>query len=87
MKQQVIQNQDSDPASVRKARAEQYTDQVKRKQIHNELTVEMIIRKRSLEGRMSFHRCITDTEARKIWDENQNNAQQLVLNMDDVKVP
>ncbi|KAK1224375.1 hypothetical protein PQX77_012671 [Marasmius sp. AFHP31] len=49
-KQAIIQDEGASPAAARKALAEKYTEQVKRNQIHNELTVEMIVRKRSLEG-------------------------------------
>ncbi|KAF9259492.1 hypothetical protein L218DRAFT_933573 [Marasmius fiardii PR-910] len=74
-KQEIIQDQESSPAVTRKAIAEKYTEQVKRNQIHNELTVEMIIRKRSLEAFRArckyFTPPVSDVEGRKMWDEQR----------------
>ncbi|GJJ07112.1 hypothetical protein Clacol_001312 [Clathrus columnatus] len=49
-----------------------YSAEVKKNQIHNELTVERIVRRRSLEAFRSrckfFQPPLTDTEARKWWN-------------------
>ncbi|KAJ8086582.1 hypothetical protein PM082_005405 [Marasmius tenuissimus] len=72
-KQAIIQDEGASPAAARKALAEKYAEQVKRNQIHNELTVEMIVRKRSLEAFRSrckyFAPSLTDIEERKMWDQ------------------
>ncbi|THV08582.1 hypothetical protein K435DRAFT_847433 [Dendrothele bispora CBS 962.96] len=71
-KQKIIEDQDTSPAAVRKARAEKYSEEVKRNAIRNEISIEMIIRKRSLEAFRS--RCkyfvppLSDAEARRMWD-------------------
>ncbi|KAK7470676.1 hypothetical protein VKT23_002098 [Stygiomarasmius scandens] len=53
-KQKIIEDQDTSPAAIRKARAEKYSEEVKRNAIRNEISVEMIVRKRSLEGEFRF---------------------------------
>ncbi|KAG7096983.1 hypothetical protein E1B28_004378 [Marasmius oreades] len=74
-KQEIIQAPDASPAATRKAIAEKYTEQVKRNQIHNELTVEMITRKRSLEAFKTrckyFAPPFNDVEGQKLWDEQR----------------
>ncbi|KAF5369877.1 hypothetical protein D9758_001073 [Tetrapyrgos nigripes] len=71
-KQKIIENQDTSPAARRKIVAEKYADEVKRQQFHNEVSVEMIVRKRSLEVFRSkcryFVPPLTDVEARRMWD-------------------
>lgn len=74
-KQRVIHGQSNDPTSRRKTQAAIFANEVKRNQIHNELTVEDIIRKRSVDAFRS--RCqyfvppLTDVEARTMWDSGQ----------------
>ncbi|PBL02530.1 hypothetical protein ARMGADRAFT_913437 [Armillaria gallica] len=72
-KKDIVQNDASSPAEQRKAQAEMYTDQVKRTQIHRELTVEAIVRKRSVDAFRSrckyFEPPTTDEEGRKMWFE------------------
>ncbi|KAF5320720.1 hypothetical protein D9619_000947 [Psilocybe cf. subviscida] len=73
-----LQMQQRDSAAVqKKTRGRIYENEVKRKQVHRELTIEEIVRKRSAEGasRFSFQtRCryfkppMTDEEARKMWN-------------------
>ncbi|KAJ4481508.1 caffeine-induced death protein 2-domain-containing protein [Lentinula edodes] len=71
-KQEIVDSQTSSPSEVRKARAEKYSQEVKRDQIHKELSVETIVKQRSIDVFRS--RCMyfvppfTDVEARKLWD-------------------
>ncbi|KAF8631954.1 hypothetical protein AX15_002115 [Amanita polypyramis BW_CC] len=61
-----------DPSSRRKMQAEKYAEEVKRHQVHNELTVESIIRQRSIDAFRTRCRYFTpptsDVEARKMWE-------------------
>ncbi|KAJ3999009.1 caffeine-induced death protein 2-domain-containing protein [Lentinula boryana] len=71
-KQEIFDSQTSSPSAIRKARAEMYSQNVKRDQIHKELAVEIIVKQRSIDAFRS--RCmyfvppLTDVEARKLWD-------------------
>ncbi|KAJ3757030.1 caffeine-induced death protein 2-domain-containing protein [Lentinula raphanica] len=71
-KQEILDSQTSSPREIRKARAEKYSQEVKRDQIHKELAVEAIVKQRSVDAFRS--RCmyfvppLTDVEARKMWD-------------------
>ncbi|KAK7695985.1 hypothetical protein QCA50_000625 [Cerrena zonata] len=69
-KQSELQNKDVDPAGQRRIQGALYAEQVKRNQIHNELTVEKIIRHRSLDAFRSRCRYFepSDTEGRRWWD-------------------
>ncbi|KAL9712705.1 hypothetical protein Ac2012v2_003942 [Leucoagaricus gongylophorus] len=64
-----------DPGQLRMIQTAVYADQVKRNQVHNEMTVETIIRKRAVEVFRS--RCqyfvppSTDEEARRLWEAAQ----------------
>lgn len=74
-KQSVLEDDGEDAAAKRKAQGQIYAEQVKRTQIHNELRVEAIIRKRAVEAFRS--RCqffvppSADPEGREIWDKAQ----------------
>ncbi|KAJ7047382.1 caffeine-induced death protein 2-domain-containing protein [Mycena alexandri] len=63
---------EEDPSRRRKLEAAIYSDDVKRTHVHRELTVDEIVRTRSLQAFRS--RCryfvppLTDSEARKMWD-------------------
>ncbi|KAF9057589.1 caffeine-induced death protein 2-domain-containing protein [Panaeolus papilionaceus] len=65
----------TDAATQRKTQASIFEEQVKRNHVHNELTVETIVRKRAVEAFRS--RCQyfvpprTDEEARQLWDQAQ----------------
>ncbi|GAW05298.1 coiled-coil domain-containing protein 58 [Lentinula edodes] len=48
-KQEIVDSQTSSPSEVRKARAEKYSQEVKRDQIHKELSVETIVKQRSID--------------------------------------
>jgi len=67
-----IDNLEDDPRSQRKLRAALYADDTKRNQIHNELTVEKIVRHRSAEAFRSrckfFDPPSSDINARQIWE-------------------
>ncbi|KAF8076374.1 caffeine-induced death protein 2-domain-containing protein [Lyophyllum atratum] len=71
-KRSVLEDDAEDPATKRRAQGQIYEEQVKRTQIHNELRVESIIRKRAVEAFRS--RCqffaipSTDSEARQMWE-------------------
>ncbi|KAH7914366.1 caffeine-induced death protein 2-domain-containing protein [Hygrophoropsis aurantiaca] len=71
-KRMALGNQDGDASAQRKTQAALYADEVKRSQVHNELTVEKIVRHRSLDAFQA--RCryfvppMTDAEARKWWN-------------------
>ncbi|KAF8204961.1 caffeine-induced death protein 2-domain-containing protein [Pholiota molesta] len=74
-KRSAIDDQADDPRTQRKIQAQIYEDQVMRNQVHRELSVEDIVRKRSADAFRS--RCqyfippMTDAEARKMWDAAQ----------------
>ncbi|KAJ7276390.1 caffeine-induced death protein 2-domain-containing protein [Mycena haematopus] len=63
---------EEDPARRRTIEATMFADDVKRNQVRDELTIDTIVRKRSLEAFRS--RCryfvppLTDSEAREMWD-------------------
>ncbi|KAF7352796.1 Coiled-coil domain-containing protein 58 [Mycena venus] len=63
---------EEDPARRRTIEAGMFSDDVKRNQVRDELTIDAIVRKRSLQAFRS--RCryfvppLTDSEARKMWD-------------------
>ncbi|TFK43542.1 caffeine-induced death protein 2-domain-containing protein [Crucibulum laeve] len=74
-KRYALEDPSADPATRRKTQAAIFSDEVKRNQVHNELTVESIVRKRAIEGFRS--RCqyfvppAADVEARRMWDAAQ----------------
>jgi len=76
-KEQMIETQDLDATAQRSLKSASYAERVKRNQIHNELTVEAIVRQRSLEA--FKNRCryfvppLTDAEARKWWEAGKPN--------------
>ncbi|TDL29881.1 hypothetical protein BD410DRAFT_710329 [Rickenella mellea] len=83
-KQESVGDRTKLDADQKYAFAATYSEEVKRNQIRNELTVETIVRQRSLDGTFSLpliqtfkNRCrffeppITDVEARKWWDAAQ----------------
>ncbi|KAI0080898.1 hypothetical protein K474DRAFT_1636931 [Panus rudis PR-1116 ss-1] len=71
-KQSVLQTQDVDPSTQRRIQGELYTEEVKRNMVHNELTVEKIVRNRSLDAFRSrckyFEPPHSDPESRQWWD-------------------
>ncbi|KIM53806.1 hypothetical protein SCLCIDRAFT_410755 [Scleroderma citrinum Foug A] len=75
-KRRALQGLQGDARAQRKMQAELFAEEVKRNQIHNELAVERIIRKRSLDAFQSRCRYFTpprnDAEARKWWDAAQS---------------
>ncbi|RDB22874.1 Coiled-coil domain-containing protein 58 [Hypsizygus marmoreus] len=74
-KRKAMDTQSDDPRTQRKIQAEIFADEVKRTQVHNELTVESIVRKRAADAFRS--RCqffvppTTDPEAREVWNAAQ----------------
>ncbi|GBE79627.1 caffeine-induced death protein 2-domain-containing protein [Sparassis latifolia] len=66
---------EDDPAIQRRQQGALYAEEVKRNQVHNELTVEKIVRKRSLDAFRSrckyFEPPLSEAEARKWWDAAQ----------------
>ncbi|KAA1466492.1 hypothetical protein DENSPDRAFT_768460 [Dentipellis sp. KUC8613] len=75
-KQQFISEKQDDPKAQRKMQGILYEEEVKRNQVRNELTVERIVRQRSLDAFTSRCRYFTpplsDVEARKWWDAAQS---------------
>ncbi|KAI0353531.1 hypothetical protein OH77DRAFT_1406706 [Trametes cingulata] len=71
-KRQTLQNAGDDASAQRRAKGILYAEEVKRNQIHNELTVETIVRKRTFDAFRSrcryFEPPTSDAEARKWWD-------------------
>ncbi|GLB33798.1 putative caffeine-induced death protein 2 [Lyophyllum shimeji] len=71
-KRSVLEDDGEDASARRQAQGQIYAEEVKRTQIHNELRVEAIIRKRAVEAFRS--RCrffvppVTDHEGRDIWE-------------------
>ncbi|KIM46197.1 hypothetical protein M413DRAFT_16920 [Hebeloma cylindrosporum] len=71
-KRNTLEGQGQDPSSRRKIQGAIYEDEVKRQQVHRELTVESIVRKRSADAFRA--RCqyfvppLTDVEARRMWE-------------------
>ncbi|PPR06976.1 hypothetical protein CVT26_004296 [Gymnopilus dilepis] len=76
-KQETVADQTQDELSRRKIQGEIYAEQVKRRHVHNELSVEAIVRKRSAEAFRT--RCkyfvppLTDAEARRMWEAAQRD--------------
>lgn len=64
-----------DPAAQRRIKGAMYSDEVVRNQVHNELSVEAIVRKRSLDVFKSrckyFTPPMTDAQAREYWEAAQ----------------
>ncbi|KAI9574847.1 caffeine-induced death protein 2-domain-containing protein [Boletus coccyginus] len=75
-KHKLLDGLEGDAKAQRKTQAELFADEVKRNQVRNELSVEKIIRKRSLDAFQSRCRYFTppmnDLEARKWWDGAQS---------------
>ncbi|TFY72951.1 hypothetical protein EVG20_g26 [Dentipellis fragilis] len=75
-KKQFINEKQDDPKEQRKMQGILYEEAVKRNQVRNELTVEKIVRQRSLDAFTSRCRYFTpplsDVEARKWWDAAQS---------------
>lgn len=75
-KRRVLEGQHGDARAQRKAQADLFAEEVKRNQVHNELSVERIIRKRSLDAFQSRCRYFTppmnDVEARNWWNAAQS---------------
>ncbi|KAF9247037.1 caffeine-induced death protein 2-domain-containing protein [Melanogaster broomeanus] len=75
-KHKLLDGLDGDVRVKRRTQAELFADEVKRNQVHNELSVEKIIRNRSLDAFKSrcqyFTPPMTDIEARKWWDAAQS---------------
>ncbi|KAH9844183.1 caffeine-induced death protein 2-domain-containing protein [Rhodofomes roseus] len=71
-KRMALDAETEDPAAQRRIQGALYADEVKRNQVHNELVVEQIVRKRSLDAFRSrckyFEPPLTDADARKWWD-------------------
>ncbi|KAF9491042.1 hypothetical protein BDN71DRAFT_1399049 [Pleurotus eryngii] len=71
-KKRTIAGLEADDAARRKAQAQWFAEEVKLNQVHNELSVEKIIRQRSLDAFRSRCRYFvppsTDAEASKWWD-------------------
>ncbi|KAE9410481.1 hypothetical protein BT96DRAFT_805218 [Gymnopus androsaceus JB14] len=71
-KQEILDDETSSPSAIRKARAEKYSQEVKRDQLHKELTVETIVKQRSVDAFKSrckyFKPPLMDMETRKLWD-------------------
>ncbi|KAG6817398.1 hypothetical protein H0H87_009042 [Tephrocybe sp. NHM501043] len=57
-KRSVVEDETQDKATKRKVQGHIFAEQVKRSQVHNELKVESIIRRRAID----------DSEARETWD-------------------
>jgi len=74
-KRRTLEGQAQNPTSRREIQGAVYEDEVKRNQVRNELVVEGIIRKRSIQAFRS--RCqyfippLTDIQARQMWDSMQ----------------
>ncbi|CAL1700955.1 unnamed protein product [Somion occarium] len=75
-KKLTLQQESTVPAVQRQIQGALYAEEVKRNMIHNELTVEQIVRNRSLDAFRSrckyFEPPMTDAEARKWWDRAQS---------------
>ncbi|CCL99422.1 uncharacterized protein FIBRA_01440 [Fibroporia radiculosa] len=74
-KRKQLQQEAGDPATQRRIQGTLFAEEVKRNQVHNELTVERIVRRRSLEAFQSrckyFEPPLTDADARRWWDAAQ----------------
>ncbi|KAJ7700080.1 caffeine-induced death protein 2-domain-containing protein [Mycena rosella] len=68
---------EEDTAKRRTLEAEVFSDDVKRNQVHNELSIDTIVKQRSLQAFRSRCRYFvppaTDQEARKLWDAASGN--------------
>ncbi|KAH7929436.1 hypothetical protein BV22DRAFT_1002723 [Leucogyrophana mollusca] len=75
-KRKALDGQEGDARAQRKTQAALFADEVKRSQVHNELSVEKIVRQRSLDAFQTrcryFSPPTTDAEARKWWDTAQS---------------
>ncbi|KAF8138294.1 caffeine-induced death protein 2-domain-containing protein [Boletus edulis] len=74
-KHKVLDGLEGDAKAKRMTQAELFADEVKRNQVRNELSVETIIRKRSLEAfqsRCRYFSPMNDPETRKWWDGAQS---------------
>ncbi|KZT74268.1 hypothetical protein DAEQUDRAFT_682020 [Daedalea quercina L-15889] len=71
-KRMAIDAETENPAAQRRIQGALYAEEVKRNQVHNELAVEQIVRKRSLDAFRArckyFEPPLTDADARKWWD-------------------
>ncbi|KAG6919440.1 hypothetical protein DXG01_006323 [Tephrocybe rancida] len=70
-KRSLVEDEMKDNANKREMQGHIYAEQVKRMQVHNELKVESIIRKRVVEAfktRCQFFVPPLDSEAREVWD-------------------
>ncbi|KAH9482638.1 hypothetical protein JR316_0004738 [Psilocybe cubensis] len=73
--QSALDDETQDPATRRRIQGVVFANEVKRKQVHNELVVESIVRKRSADAFKT--RCKyfvppqTDAEARRMWEAAQ----------------
>ncbi|KAI5120681.1 hypothetical protein M0805_006970 [Coniferiporia weirii] len=71
-KREAIEKEDLGPEALSRLKNASFTEEVKRNQIHNELTVEAIIRQRSLDAFRNrckfFEPPLTDSEARTWWE-------------------
>ncbi|KAI0701808.1 caffeine-induced death protein 2-domain-containing protein [Cytidiella melzeri] len=71
-KRRSLDTVDADPAAQRKIKGALFAEEVKRNQIHYELTVEKIVRNRSLQVFQSrckyFEPPLSDAQARQWWD-------------------
>jgi len=80
-KRQSIKDQTGDPTAQRRTQAALFSDEVKRKQVHNELAVEKIVRQRSFDAFQSrckyFSPPMSDVEARKWWYAAQTREDKL----------
>ncbi|KAJ3563848.1 hypothetical protein NP233_g8676 [Leucocoprinus birnbaumii] len=76
-KREALEDQSGDPGQQRKTQAAIYADQVKRNQVHNELTVENIVRKRAVEA-------LASATPRNVLNDQTSNPHYLAA---DVKVP
>ncbi|GJE84124.1 caffeine-induced death protein 2-domain-containing protein [Phanerochaete sordida] len=74
-KRKQLEVPDADPAQQRKLQGALYAEEVKRNQVHNELSVEKIVRNRSLDAFRTrcryFEPPLTDADARKWWEAAQ----------------
>ncbi|KAH9951686.1 caffeine-induced death protein 2-domain-containing protein [Amylocystis lapponica] len=71
-KRRLLEHQDENPATLRRTQGALFAEEVKRNQVHNELSVEKIVRRRSLDAFRSrckyFEPPPSDTEARQWWE-------------------
>jgi len=75
-KRKTLEDQAQNPTSRREIQGAVFQDEVKRNQVRNELVVEGIIRRRSIQGFRSrcqyFTPPLTDVQARQMWDSVQS---------------